>query len=61
MVYRTVPSPDQVRFLASPTAMPLKLSTVNATAWTWIGKTRAAAVSERRAIEKNMVNECVKE
>lgn len=57
-VKRTVLSPDQVRSVGLPTAMPLKLSTVNATAWTWIGKRSAAAVRERRAREKNMMSEC---
>ena len=37
--------------------MPSKLSTLNATAWTRIGKRRVAATTERRAVEKDMMSE----
>lgn len=61
VVDRTVLSPHQLRLLGLPTAMPSKLSTLNATAWTWIGKRKPAAIRERRTMEKNMMNECDKE
>ena len=54
---RTVLSPHQVRFTGFPTAMPSKLSTLNATAWTRIGKRRLAATTERHAVEEDMTSE----
>ena len=40
--------------------MPSKLSTLNATAWTEIGKRRVAAMRERRAMENDVMNECIR-
>lgn len=55
---RTVLLPHQVSFTGFPVAMSSKLLTLNATAWTRIGKRRVAATMERRAVGKDMMSEC---
>ena len=61
MVNRTVLSPHHVRVIGLPTAIPSKLSTLNATAWTCMAKKRPAANMDRRVNDQNMMNERDKE
>lgn len=55
---RTLLSPHHVSSMGLPVAIPSKLSTLNATAWIRIGKRRAAAIAERRAMERKAMNGC---
>lgn len=54
-------SPHHVRVIGLPTAIPSKLSTLNATAWTCRAKRRPAANMDRRVNDQNMMNERDKE